>query len=176
MTLSNGALSLEMSNYPGRRDFCAEFRRLADTLRRVTRVPSYSRLGIRYTNRVTEEAVIAELPSLIRPEILGVSSVQLGPHGALQHALSQASFSVRPDGGLLAQWGIMPPNTSFDPSLEAIPERSWVLDLDSYRQNVAIAADPENVEKEALELATRAYRFFRWAVSPTFLKQFGGTS
>lgn len=175
ISLSNGFLSIETTEYHGRSDFCDELLQAADVLKRLARVPAYVRVGFRYTNRIINPDIIAHLPDLVRPEILGISSVRLGPDASLQHSLSQAAFNLSDGEGFLAQWGEMPPSSTFDPSVLPISDRSWILDLDSFYQNPRINSDLANLSETINRLSDRAYRFFRWAVTPKFLVEFGGS-
>lgn len=174
VSLSNGSLSLETTAYRGNTEFCRALSELADALKKVTYVPAYTRLGYRYTNRVTDETVLQDLSKFVRSEILGVSGVELGGSVMLQHSLAQAAFAIDETTGLLVQWGEMPAGGSYDPSLPALQQRSWVLDLDAFYQAPAVSSNPEQVRTKAESLAASAYRFFRWAVKDEFLVQFGG--
>ncbi|MFJ2632745.1 TIGR04255 family protein [Streptomyces sp. NPDC087422] len=175
ISLSNGSLTIETTKYRGRSEFCEDLLRAADALKRLARVPAYTRVGFRYTNRVVDCDLIARLPDLVRSEILGISAVALGERASLQHSLSQALFNLQDGNGLLVQWGQMPQNSTFDPSLLPIGEKSWILDLDSFYQNSQIISDVSSLSETINGLSERAYRFFRWAVTPTFLTEFGGS-
>lgn len=172
VVLTNGSLALETASYAGRTRFCEEFTRIAEILRDVTRIPEFSRLGVRYTNRVTGNADIDAISRLIRPEISGISAIQPGGYAELVHSLSSAAFKVGEHETLLAQWGNLPPNSGFDPSISPVGTRSWVLDLDSFSESPIQPIKSELLDL-ALNLAEQAYRFFRWAVSFEFLERFG---
>ncbi|MFF3879171.1 TIGR04255 family protein [Streptomyces sp. NPDC001978] len=172
VTLTNGAVSLETTAYTGRGDFCNELLTIVEVLQKIARVPSFNRVGVRYTNQITGDS-LHHLGDLFRSEILGLSSAPLG-NAQLQHAVAQASFSVGDGGGLVAQWGELPENSGFDPGLPMLPIRSYILDLDAYRQSETIGPSSAAIQSEALILAERAYRFLRWAVTLKFLSEFGG--
>ncbi|WP_404814138.1 TIGR04255 family protein [Kitasatospora fiedleri] len=105
VTLINGSISLETSKYLSRDKFIGELSKVAAALQRVARVPSYSRIGFRFTNQIIGDSSLADLPNLVRPEILGISGFKFGSGGSLDHLLSQAAFTVGPGSGLLVQWG-----------------------------------------------------------------------
>ncbi|MEU2620895.1 TIGR04255 family protein [Streptomyces sp. NPDC007157] len=172
VTLTNGAISLETTAYVGRGDFCKELLSVVEVLQRIAAIPSFDRIGVRYTNQLTGTSLL-HLGDLFRSEILGLSSASLG-NAQLQHAVSQASFLLNDGTGLVAQWGNLPENSGFDPGLPVIPERSYVLDLDAYRQGGVSGSSPAAIQAEALQLAERSYRFLRWAVTLKFLREFGG--
>jgi len=56
--------------------------------------------------------------------------------------------------------------------VEPAEDPSWVLDLDAYVTQQAF--DPEALRATTEELSQRIYRFFRWAVTPEFLRVHGG--
>lgn len=176
VSLSNGSLALESTKYIGNTEFCSTLAELAGALKKVAYIPAYTRLGYRYSNRVTDPKVLQDLPSFVRPEILGISGLKLDSEVRLQHSLTQASFSMDENTGLLAQWGEMPPGGSYDPSLPGIDKASWVLDMDAFYQNTHVSSDPEKIEETARKLSLTAYRFFRWAVTDEFLVNFGGNA
>ncbi|MEU6311798.1 TIGR04255 family protein [Streptomyces sp. NPDC047014] len=174
VSLTNGSLALETTQYAGRTDFCKDLAQIADVLKNVAYVPAYTRVGYRYTNRISESNDLGILSELVRPEILGISAAGLDGNAHLVHSLSQAAFDLANGDGFLAQWGEMPANGTFDPSLDLLPGRSWILDLDAFQQGVSIGSDPEEIRVQSERLSKRAYRFFRWAVTPRFLIRFGG--
>ncbi|MER5522618.1 TIGR04255 family protein [Streptomyces sp. NPDC001761] len=174
VSLSNGSLSLETTKYQGNTEFCSALSRLAEALKKVAFVPAYIRLGYRYTNRVIDQVVLQDLSKYVRSEILGISGAQLGGNVSLRHSLAQAAFTIDDNSGLLVQWGEMPPGGSYDPSLPALQQRSWILDLDAFYQAPEVSSDPEQVRIKAEALSISAYRFFRWAVKDDFLAHFGG--
>jgi len=172
INLSNGSLSFETTSYRGHGDFCEKLKRAANALCEATKIPAYVRLGVRFTNRISSPDILQNLNLYIRPEILGVSGVKLGGGAEIQHTLSQASFRTGEGAGLLAQWGEMPPNGTFDPTLPALAVKSWVLDFDAFLQGEQLSSDPDNVLAGAESLAAQVYRFFRWAVTPEFIEEF----
>lgn len=178
VTLTNGSLALETSSYGGREAFCNELHNVVEVLRTVVKIPALSRIGVRYTNQVTGTP-LAELSEYFRQEISGISTASLGKAEML-HCLSQASFTEKAGAaggagnGLVAQWGMMPPNGGFDPTLPVLAERSFILDLDAFHEGMSIDASPSAVRLKSLALAERSYRFLRWAVTDQFLRHYGG--
>ena len=68
----------------------------------------------------------------------------------------------------------MPANATFDLyAIEAVPERSWILDLDISAVKTQ-AFSVEAVMQQALNFTERIYTFFRWAVTDEFLRRYGG--
>ncbi|MFE3991559.1 TIGR04255 family protein [Streptomyces goshikiensis] len=178
VALNNGALTLETTEYLGRTSFCDELARLAGIFQEVTRVPAYSRVAIRYTNRLQGPETLGRLTELVHSELLGLVGVDAGPGVDLAYTLSQAQLSFGEARSLLVQYGRLPAGATFDPTIEPAPEPNWVLDLDSYQEfpdaRSGLAADPESVKDAAVACAERAHTFFRWAVTEKFLTHFGG--
>ncbi|MFF3276234.1 TIGR04255 family protein [Streptomyces chrestomyceticus] len=178
VALTNGALTLETATYQGRTAFCSELARLAGVLQDVTRVPAYNRVAVRYTNRLIGTETLGQLTKLVHPEFLGLVGAPLGSDTQLSYTLSQSLLSFPEGAKLLAQFGLLPLNGTFDPTLLPVAEPSWVLDLDSYVEfpdpRRALPGDAEGVSKAAVACAERAHTLFRWAVTREFLTHFGG--
>jgi uncharacterized protein (TIGR04255 family) len=77
---------------------------------------------------------------------------------------------------LHARTGFIPKGATVDPSvLMPLDERSWVLDLDLFRQAPPmIPFQPGVIADAASAFALRIYTVFRWLVNPEFLRTFGG--
>jgi len=172
-------VSLDTSTYTGREDFMARLKTVLTCFADTIAPPFAERIGVRYINRI-ENVDVDELKELVRPEVLGGLAVPMRTV-TLTHSLSEALYNLRPDilpggvvmDGLQARWGVLPPGAVLDPTLPPVPTPSWVLDLDSFRVGKAdIAADA--IADEVRNLAERAYRYFRWVVTPAFLTRFGG--
>jgi uncharacterized protein (TIGR04255 family) len=144
----------------------------------VARPPRTERIGVRFINRV-EEPDLPLLPSLVQAPMLAGLAVPTSEHGVtVAHTLSEALYQLPSDrpallDALQARWGQLPGGATLDPTLPALDMPSWVLDIDSSRAGAA-EFTAEEISKVAEQLARRAYRFFRWAVTLDFLKHFGG--
>jgi len=130
------------------------------------------RVGVRYIDRIVE-ANLDRLSAMLRPEVAGVLSTDIG-HSALQ-SLSETVFSLPGESRrLMARWGLLPENSTFDANaLEAIPQKSWVLDLDVFDDSNR-PFDTGSVLELAKAFAENAYTFFRWTVTDSFLREYGG--
>ena len=68
----------------------------------------------------------------------------------------------------------LPPGATIDPAaIEPVAERSWILDLDVFSDRPATFSVDRLVD-ETKHFAEREYTFFRWAVTPEFLRKYGG--
>jgi uncharacterized protein (TIGR04255 family) len=73
-----------------------------------------------------------------------------------------------------ARWGLLPPGGTVDPgAVEAIPEASWLLDIDVF-QTKTRPLHVDDIVEQARGFAERIYSIFRWAVTDEFLRRYGG--
>jgi len=174
LSLAPDAITLATNGYTRRRDFIAALRNALNAVEAHLHVRYCQRLGVRYINRVTGDELIARLPELLRPEVLGSTHVRPGDPGVeLVHMLSDAVYRLSDAADFHARWGIVPPKLTFDPTIAPSDVRSWILDLDHYTTRQE-AFDPGVLSSEAEVMCERIYRFFRWAVTDNFLAEHGG--
>jgi uncharacterized protein (TIGR04255 family) len=165
-------IAIETKAYAGRTEFCDRLREALLTYQEVVRPPSIIRVGVRYTNRLVADEHLSRLADLVRGELLGPAVAELPAGVNLAHSFGQAQYGL-PDGGSLLNWGILPPNSTFDASIPPIPGRSWLLDIDCF--SIARSAFDASVASDlARQLATRAYAHFRWSVTEGFIRAFKG--
>lgn len=172
VSFGDAFFAVDTANYSGRADFSTRVGEVWRAFNDIVAPPFTQRVGVRYINRITDPDRLDELSTLVRPEVLGGLGVPLGGV-QLGHSMSEALYQVGEQDGLQARWGMLPPGAILDPTLSAVSERSWVLDLDSFRVDRG-AADSAVVASQVTDLAERAYRYFRWVVTPEFLERFGG--
>lgn len=170
VSLTPDFLALETTRYVSREDFFGRLRALAEALCEHIEPAQIDRLGVRYIDRITGEAV-ADLSKLVRSEVRGIAGTIAATHTV--HAMSESVFEL-PGARVLARWGVLPPNATVDPAaIEPANEKSWVLDLDMF-SSAPMAFDVEQVVTEARRYAERIYTVFRWAVTDEFLARYGG--
>ncbi|MCB9762407.1 MAG: TIGR04255 family protein [Alphaproteobacteria bacterium] len=172
VTLAADFLSLETDRYTSRADFFGRFDRLLSALEAYVKPGALDRLGVRYIDRLTGEA-LERLPRLVRPALLGALGTPLMDHASL--SVSEGVFDLPEESSeLRARWGLVPAHETVDPNaIVAVDEPSWVLDLDAFQQGER-AFDGQQVAGQARALAERIYAFFRWSVTGDFLRHFGG--
>jgi uncharacterized protein (TIGR04255 family) len=131
------------------------------------------RVGVRYIDRIAE-ANLDRLGAMLRPEVAGLLSAGIG-HSAL-HSLSENIFTLPGESRrLLARWGLIPENATYDANaLEAIPQKSWILDLDVF-DDESRPFDTTALLELAQSFAETSYKFFRWAVTDEFLREYGAS-
>lgn len=172
VSLAPTFLAIETDAYTSRSDFFDRFAQVVGATADHLSPAFWERLGVRYIDRVEGDEVLAKLPALVRPEVLGIAADHVEEN--LQMLLSQAQFALPDDVQLVARTGVMPADTTFDPTLPGAEGRTWTLDLDVSITTQA-PFDQEVLVEQGRELAARAYRFFRWAVTEEFLRFFGAS-
>jgi uncharacterized protein (TIGR04255 family) len=170
VTLGRNSLSLEALAYTGRRDFCDRLVRLVDTFVRKAAPPRFDRFGIRYINRVTSDKVIADLPKLIRPEMMGTAALTLPDDVTIHHGLLEEQFN-RGAHSMLVRCGVLPAGATIDLAVPATNLPSWILDIDSAVSGGDVVT-ADRISYLATDLAKCAYRYFRYAVNSDFLRVF----
>lgn len=173
VSFGDSFLTVDTAAYTSREDFAASVLNAWRCFVDVVRPPFVERVGVRYINRVADAATLNDLPTLVRPEALGGVMVALAGDVSLSHSMHEALYHLDERNGLQARWGVLPPGAVLDPTLPPVPETSWVLDLDAFRVG-RNDVDPGQVGEHVEQLAERAYRYFRWVVTPEFLTRFGG--
>jgi uncharacterized protein (TIGR04255 family) len=170
VTLSSDFIALESTAYKDRNDFFERLEQILVALEAVAKPPVYDRLGVRYINRV-RGGELQKLPSLVRGEVIGLAGA---PILGLTHSLCESLFQ-KGDLSLNTRWGKLPPNATTDPTaVQPIPEPSWVLDLDMFRE-VQKDFDTLSILEDGRMFARTIHDFFRWCVKPEFLEVYGGT-
>ncbi len=171
ISFSSKFLALETSKYVGREDFCDRLESVLSVYAEEVRPPSSTRIGIRYTNRISIKTEIDRIAELVRSELLGPTAAPMPSGVELAHSLSGAQF-VTPTGGSLLNWGLLSANGIFDPMIPPLDVPSWLLDIDVFNSG-KLPFDATDLAGLAKTLATRAYTHFRWAVTAEFLRTFG---
>jgi uncharacterized protein (TIGR04255 family) len=170
LSLSTDALSFEVESYTSRGDFLARWTKAIAAVERIFEPRIALRIGMRYIDRVTDKPLEA-IDGLVHADILGFARPPLREH--VHRAMSEATLSVE-EGEMLLRWGIMPANTTVDPTvLPPIPHLSWILDID-VSSSEQRTFDNSQLGASFRALAERAYAVFRYMTTDEFLKTYGG--
>jgi uncharacterized protein (TIGR04255 family) len=169
VTLGSTFMALDTVKYSGHEDFIDRVAQVFDALLEAAPIPGLSRLGYRYTNRITDASDLAALTSYFRPDILG--AIAQGEAQGLVHSANESVYSDG-DGFLLVRTALLRPNSSIDPALPAVETKSWVLDLDAYIELAPAGLHPRNVRALAKDQADRARRHFRELITEDFRERF----
>jgi uncharacterized protein (TIGR04255 family) len=166
-------VAIETTSYTSRDDFLKRLRFVLDAFAEHVEPSLVQRLGVRYIDRVTGDA-LADISKLVRREVLGIVATPPSEHA--RHSLTETLFDL-PESKvqLLARWATVPADATVDPTaIEPIDEPSWVLDIDMF-SNEEHPFDPEKIVNVAQRYSERLYTFFRWVVTEGFLRRYGGT-
>ena len=171
VTLAPTFVSLSAKRYTSRSDFLTRLAVVLHSLDSWLDPKVCDRVGVRYIDRVSGEA-LDRLPTLVRPDVLGIMGAPTYDGIEVVHTLSDALFRLDDASELRSRWGLLPAGATYDPSIAPAGERSWMLDLDHY------SATPEDFDLAAISgkvstFCDRIYRVFRWAVTDDFLDEFG---
>jgi len=170
VSLGTHFLTLETVRYSMREDLLSRFRRLLDALEMTVKPTVRTGLGVRYVNRLTDWS-IDELRTFVRPELLGLDATNAAEHST--HLFTETAFPLD-NGRLTCRYGRVPPGVAFDESvLDALPIKSWVLDVDRTIEGEHPLAidDVRSLVEQGCE---RCNAFFRWAVTDDLLVRYGG--
>ena len=170
-------VALETSSYDSRNDYLDRLRAVVSAVEQSFKPASASRLGLRYIDRLTDEAV-DRVGELIHPEVLGIIRPPGNPHpalgGSVIHLMTEAQFLAQDSARIRGRWGKLPANATYDPdALEPLAKPSWVLDLDMFTTESHSFAS-EELLATATSFAKCLYWLFRQMVTEEFLRFYGG--
>ena len=177
VSLGVNFIALETSAYDNRADFLDRLHSVVSTLEHAFSPASANRFGLRYIDRLTDEA-FDHIHELIRPEVLGILCTSEDSRPSLResvfHLLTDAQFQAQNGAKIQGRWGKLPENATYDPNaLEPVPGPSWVLDLDMFTTE-SRAFSGEELVKTARDYAECLYGLFREMVTMEFLAYHGG--
>ena len=174
VVLAQDFVALETSTYTTRDHLLERWREVLDALSALDPGPTVvDRIGVRYVDQVEGDEFVEAMSTLVRSEILGPSNIERSDGEVLVASVSQALFHLN-SMQVKATWGVVPANTVIVPGIDAVPERSWILDVDAFVEERDQLFSTNRVVEETRLGAQRAYAFFRWAVTDEFLRRFGG--
>ena len=170
-------VALETSSYKSRDDFLSRLRAVVAAVEQALKPASASRLGLRYIDQLTDEAV-DRVDELIHAEVLGIIGPTRNPQSALGksviHLMTEAQFLAQDGARVQGRWGQLPENVTYDPdALKPISKPSWVLDLDMFTTESQPFAS-EELLTTATGFAECLHWLFRQMVSEEFLRFYGG--
>ncbi len=170
VSLTSDFLALETTRYTSRGDLLGRLETIATALAVAVGPKLIDRLGIRYIDQISGDALTA-IERLIRPEVRGLVGTPL--ESSIAHSITETIFT-RSDAQVLARWGRLPANVTIDPAaISPSDAASWILDLDMFSTR-PVPFSVQRVISDARAYMERLYTFFRWAVTDEFLRHFGG--
>jgi uncharacterized protein (TIGR04255 family) len=175
ISLTSNFVAVETTDYLSRTDFLQRFKEILIATNVHIKPQVLERMGLRYIARLVDEDV-KQLTEFVRPEVSGVLSSEIAMYA--EQSISDSFFTLPDQSGQIhSRWGQLPPNLTIDPTaIEPIDKPSWILDLDMFTLPFSEirAFEVEKIMEDAGNFAARLYTFFRWAVTPSFLRRFGG--
>lgn len=173
VSLGPNFIALDTKRYTVRADFLARLETVLGVLERVVRPPIVERVGVRYTNRISDENLLLSLTDLLRPECVGGLDVPRPEGVALVHMMNESLFTVAPSTMLQVRSGLMPARAIFDAEIPPVANPSWILDIDSFTSQTT-NSDVASLVTTAEGLAKSAYAYFKWMITDKFVEEFGG--
>ena len=170
-TLSKHSFSLScIRGYTRFEEFTERLQPLLDSVLAEVRPSRLERVGVRYVNRFLEDDVLANPAAMFRG--FGQPLTAADDSVRLLNATQQCTYGID-DLLLQVRSGYVPPEQTVDPMIPSVAGDSWVLDLDSFKQDAAVA-DPGTVMAVVQKLADINYDYFKHAVTDAFLELHGG--
>jgi uncharacterized protein (TIGR04255 family) len=171
VSLAPTFVAVETGAYRHRRDYLERYAEVLNVLSGVIQPAVFDRVGLRYVNRFVPSGSLSQLVELIRPELLGILSVELPEHVNLAFGLTDTLFAFD-NAQLHARWGYLPAGATVDPGIEASDQPSFLLDLDMFQTGEA-PFSVDTITDATENFGIQAYRFFRWAVTEDALRRAG---
>jgi len=174
LNVSQDSVSVTTTKYESRKDLLARASKIFEALAETASPPSLSRLGVRYINRVTDLAAIdALVQDGLNTEVQPMHRLWATRPNAIRHSMNDLLYEWPGTATKLqARLGILAPGQVLDGALSPAATSSWVLDIDTFDEGPQ-GFDASRIADQLKDLAQRAYRFFRWIVTPKGLAQFG---
>jgi len=170
VSVSPDFLAIQTKSYDSRKDFNQRLEFVLKSFSDLAQPKQCQRIGVRYVNLLTDKA-FDNVPTFINPKLHGIFDSDL--RSCLDASVSEALFNIK-NHHLFTRWGFLPPGSTTDIAvLKPVNKDSWVLDIDTYNTE----KHDWNVGKimnDLNELETIGYNYFKWAVTPDFLKNYGG--
>lgn len=157
VTLKSSSVSIETTRYTRFEEMLARVKMVTDALVPVIDSEFFTRIGLRYINLVETSTPLLQdwvCQALVYPLALGMFKRVGESSGRLQ---MQAE-----DGGCLLQHGLrLKPGASSLPG-EPVPTPDYVIDIDVFRQDVAVADAQAAIERAH----GQAFALFDWTLGP----------
>lgn len=169
LSLSRQFLALETSAYDGHVGFIERLGSSVSALTEVAMIPFLTRVGYRYTNRLTDPVDIADLPKLVVEGVLG--GLAQGDTDQLTRTVSESLYTGVDGTFLLVRSALLEPGVELEPGLAPTDGKSWILDLDAYREKPD-GLPVDTLAQQAGELSARAAEHFWSVVQPQYIERF----
>jgi uncharacterized protein (TIGR04255 family) len=178
VTLSADSIALETRNYTTFSEFSNRLLKILAAANEVYSLRDKQRLGLRYINEIrhkdTEatEASSALWNTIIRPEVLGILSTEVGD--SVDQSVQELSLTIR-NGKLTMRHGAFPQGTSVAPlpNQSVLDDPFYLLDFDAFDDR------PSNLDVRSLSETLRDYNrsifsLFRWSLQDEYYQELKG--
>lgn len=172
VSVADRSVSLETTEYHTRDDFSERVLEILQAIADISLPPVVDRVGVRYINRLTGHQ-LRRVGDLVIPQLETLSNWMEEPL-TVHHSVTDSLIELSPAEQLRARSGLLPSGVVFDPSLQAIQEPSWVLDIDVYTTRGGFAFEAEELAARLRRYSEVAYAFFRFATTEEFLHEHRG--
>jgi uncharacterized protein (TIGR04255 family) len=167
VTVTENSVGLETTEYSTREDFCERALEVFKVVARAAMPPIVDRVGMRYIDRLTGEAM-GQVRSYVMPELTGLVNI-VDPPLVLQRSITESMIELNAQEQLMVRSGLLPAGSSFDTALPALPEPAWLLDMDVYTTRAGFAFDPEALAERLRRYGDHVHSFFRYVTTEAFL-------
>lgn len=172
VSVAEGFVSLETTAYDNRTDFCDRMTAILHAIIALAKPPVLDRVGLRYIDRWSEAAVLADITQLINPSVLGIYG-QIGDSLEVVHTIGQHMLSIDSGGAIQLRSGYLPAQGSLDQAIPPLEVPSWVLDIDVFREwSPSAEFRVEHIDTTIRTYAEHAHSVFRWATTDEFIRRY----
>ena len=172
VSVTETAVALETNEYSTRDDFCGRAAEIFAAITSVALPPVVDRVGIRYIDRLTGEA-LAKVPTYIVPTLAALVGCVDSPL-TLHHSITESQIEISTEERILVRSGLLPAGAAFDPAIPPVPTPSWLLDMDVFTTQAGFPFDPHELAGRLHRYAETAYSFFRFATTEEFQEEHRG--
>lgn len=169
VSLGQQFLAVDTTAYEGHEDFVTRLESTVSALTRTATIPFLTRVGYRYVNHLTETTAVESLRELFVEGVLG--GLAQGDARELRRTVSESVYSADGSNFLLVRSALLEPRMILEPTLPPVDGKSWVLDLDSYREDTN-GFPVEGIAQLATDLSARAAKHFWSVITDEFVRRF----
>ena len=169
VSVGESFVAIETSAYKGHEDLLSRLAIALTALAESSKIPVINRIGYRYTNRIVGVDDLASLRERFSSSVLGGFG-DVPPGYDLAHSITESVYRVG-SSFLLVRSAQVGPNESVDPTLEPVPEKSWILDLDAYDES-RIAFSIDAISSVASRLSSIGSDHFHSLTTEKFVERY----
>lgn len=168
IVLNRDAVSLSTTKYRTKEEFVDRFSKIVEAVQSNFNPNKVTRLGVRFIDRVEDDAVLKNLNKYINPAFLGLFP------DITQSSLMQSLLTIDKKTSMNLKWGLFDPNQPIPGvNIHPHPNVSWVLDSDIFVENFT-SFDPNEITSITRDFSGSAYAMFRHVFNNNFIRFCGG--